>query len=353
MVHCNNCAFMTARRSRQDEEYISLLQVISSYGVVRLHVNRTFWHFTRDWTWISANLIECIWNFPVPVFFMITGALLLDFQDKYNLTMYFQKRIKKTYLPFIIWSAISLIINREQVAVDRTSVLTILSSLVTLLHTHPFHKSYWYFHSLFSVYLAIPIYSGISEPNRLSICTYSIAVSFIVNLLYPALSSWFNVPKIGLKFPAVSDHLIYVLIGYYLHHTKISRKTRMLIYLMGIIGLVVHVRGTRLLSFKDNKINRTFKGSLQLPCFFYSLSIYVLVQQCPNAILLKLRQPIHFFSSVHFGVYLAHMHVVNYWPHREESLGFRTLGATCIYLVTVCVVHLLHSIPFIAIIVPG
>lgn len=50
-----------------------------------------FWIFSKARYWLTANVIECVFYFAVPVFFMITGATLLDYNEKYNLSVFFQK----------------------------------------------------------------------------------------------------------------------------------------------------------------------------------------------------------------------------------------------------------------------
>ena len=92
-------------------EYISLISVISAIAVIYLHVNSCFWKFSTSRYWFTANIIESVFYFAVPLFFMISGALLLEFNKKYNIKTFFKKRITKTFIPFIIWSFIGLIIQ--------------------------------------------------------------------------------------------------------------------------------------------------------------------------------------------------------------------------------------------------
>lgn len=51
--------------------YIQILGVIACLAVVAMHVNGCFWQFSYDRYWITANIIECICYFAVPIFFMI------------------------------------------------------------------------------------------------------------------------------------------------------------------------------------------------------------------------------------------------------------------------------------------
>ena len=88
--------------------YIDILNVVSCLAVVFLHTNEMFWAFSYEPYWISANIIECVFYYAVPVFFMITGTTLIDYRKKYNTKEFFCKRISKTIIPFLIWSIIAV-----------------------------------------------------------------------------------------------------------------------------------------------------------------------------------------------------------------------------------------------------
>jgi surface polysaccharide O-acyltransferase-like enzyme len=59
--------------------YIAALNVLGALGVVLLHANNVFWSRPKGTLWLSANLIETFFYWPVPIFFMITGATLIDY----------------------------------------------------------------------------------------------------------------------------------------------------------------------------------------------------------------------------------------------------------------------------------
>ena len=90
-------------------EYISLASVLSAIAVVYLHANGCFWNFSRERYWVTANILECLFYFAVPVFFMIPGATLLNFFERYDLKNYLLKRIHKTLIPYVAWSIIGII----------------------------------------------------------------------------------------------------------------------------------------------------------------------------------------------------------------------------------------------------
>ena len=57
--------------------YIQNLSVLSAFAVVALHVNGEFWNFSYGRYWITSNIIESLFYFAVPIFFMITGVTLV------------------------------------------------------------------------------------------------------------------------------------------------------------------------------------------------------------------------------------------------------------------------------------
>ena len=99
------------RRSivKERKLYIQILSVFSCFSVVVLHVNGCFWTFSYERYWITANIMESIFYFAVPIFFMISGATLIDYRKRYSTKNFLKKRIMKTVVPFIIWSIIGVI----------------------------------------------------------------------------------------------------------------------------------------------------------------------------------------------------------------------------------------------------
>ena len=73
--------------------YISVLAVLSTFAVVFLHSNGCFWAFSKSRYWLTANIIESVFYFAVPIFFMISGATLINYKERYDTKTFF----KKTY----------------------------------------------------------------------------------------------------------------------------------------------------------------------------------------------------------------------------------------------------------------
>ena len=93
----------------QHISYLDLAGVASAIAVVILHANGSFWHFSATGGyWGRANIIECLFYFCVPIFFMISGITLIDYNKRYSLKEYFKKRINKVVIPYIFWSLFAI-----------------------------------------------------------------------------------------------------------------------------------------------------------------------------------------------------------------------------------------------------
>ena len=95
--------------TRSNVFYITVLNVIAALSVVGLHTNGCFWQFSKERWWFTANIIESVLYFSVPVFFMITGATLLDYTKRCDTKTFFIRRLKKNVIPFIFWSLVALL----------------------------------------------------------------------------------------------------------------------------------------------------------------------------------------------------------------------------------------------------
>lgn len=78
--------------------------VAACLGVIILHTNFVFWTKSRGRLWITSCFLETFFYWPVPVFFMLSGANLLDYRERYSTVEFLKKRISRTLIPFLFWS---------------------------------------------------------------------------------------------------------------------------------------------------------------------------------------------------------------------------------------------------------
>lgn len=340
------------------KKYISILNVLACLSVVLLHTNGVFWDFSYSTTWLSANVIECIFYFAVPVFFMNTGATLIDYNKRYDTRTFFRKRFSKTLIPFLFWSLIALFYYLLTTPGAAAS-LGIRSIFDGIFNTR-YVSIYWFFIALFTVYFCIPVFACIPESVREKAFIYIIALSFILNNFLPFVFGFFNgMPayNYALNMPLGRDYLLYVLLGYLIDRSVLKKKTRRLIYTAGIVGLLVHIFGTWYLSYQTGAISGTFKGYLNVPCILYSAAIFTFFQHIDaKKIPENVMRLVSKIAPTTFGIYLMHWYVMNLFLHitgvDPHNIVYRLGGGVLIFAMTGLLTFVLSKVPIIKRVIP-
>lgn len=338
--------------------YLSLASVLASFAVVLLHMNGVFWNFSKEKYWLTANVIESVMYFAVPVFFMISGATLLDYRDRYTTKEYAVKRINKTVIPFLFWSAIGVIyLALTGQGEFELSVVGILKAFHNILNINVL-SIYWFFGALFSVYLCIPLISCIPKAVRIKIFAYIVIVSFIFNSLIPFVCSVFSIPYVqNVTIPIANGYIFYVLLGYILHNVEILRVQRWVLYILAIVGLLLHMVGTYYLSYEANGVVQTYKGYLNVPCILYSIGIFVAIKEIGELIQSKkIIKIINTIGSYTFAIYLLHWFVINAGVIILNvdllSTTYRIGGSFIVYFICIIITCIIRKIPYLNKVLP-
>ena len=334
--------------------YIAALNVLGARGVVLLHANNVFWSRPKGTLWLSANLIETFFYWPVPIFFMITGATLIDYLKKYSTKVYFQKRFVRTFLPFIFWSLFACAFSVAYQ--DKTMDWNILHIISNIFNTK-YLQVYWFFPALFSIYLSIPLLALVGD--KLRAFRYVIIIGFVANMTLPLLCNIVHIPyNSQLKLDVAGGSLLYALTGYYLSRTDFSYRQRMIVYICGILGWLIHYFGTLIASGEQSNVVRMFKGYGNFPAFIQSVAVFVFckylfakhqMSEWSQNILFK-------FSSLTFGIYLIHRYflivMLKELSIDGSSWMWRFCGAIFVFFLSANIVMLIKKIPLIKKAVP-
>lgn len=336
-------------------KYITILSVLSCLGVLFLHMNGIFWTFSKDATWISANIIESVFYFSAPMFLMISGATLLDYRDRYDTKTFFKKRVSKVLIPYILWTFIALF---TYTLMGRFSWHDFFSNFVFegLLYTKV-ESTYYFFLILLAIYLAIPFVTMIPNEKRQKAFKYIIIVILIVEYISPfILRHLFHRPYNGdWSIPVISRFMIYPVIGYYIHKYEIKNKAA--IYLMGILGFLLIFGGTWIFSYEAESVDRRFKEYLNLPCLCYTSAIFLLFKNLDKTKFIeKLHIVFKLFAPFTFGIYLMHKIVISILE-KYSKLDFSLIWVRLTFPVLVFfalsgILFLIKKVPYLKKIVP-
>ena len=342
-------------------EYISLLSVISAFSVVSLHTNGCFWQFSTERYWVTANIIECFYYFAVPIFFMISGATLMDYPKRYDTKMYFRKRISKTLIPFLVWSLVgwgTILFDAWRAGRDPNPDILTVTGIWNGIWGTNFVGIYWFFIPLFICYLCIPLFAAVPAEKRKRLFGYLIVGSFVLQSLFPFLS---KVGELSLRAPFHMDvaggYLFYVLLGYWLSTYETTKKYRRILYALAIAGLAAHIVGTYELSMEAGKIIKTYKGYLNVPCILYSAGVFVFFKENSDTILRNGGgRKILLLRDYTFAIYILHWFVMRYWiaamHWNTHSILWRLGGPILVGAICIGITYGMRKIPVVRSILP-
>ena len=340
---------------RRDKDLsLAFIQIICAIAVVTLHTNGCFWKFSAtERYWCTANVIECVFYFAVPLFFMITGITLLDYTDRYSTKEYFRRRISKVVLPYIAWSLIGLFfrIGTGDLPVNNISFKWVINCL---LSTEGIIDLYWFFRPLFCVYLTIPLFAMISKEKKKEASNYILIAGFIINALIPFFKSLLGIDfSWPYSISAISGYLFWVWGGYRIYYYPPTRKGKIIIYLFSIIGLTMHIVGTYIISMRAGSIQTLYKGYNNVPCILYSFGVFIFLRDIgvwlqKNK---KVKKAIIFLGKYTFPCYLMHWFLLRLRERMiqldTKSIFFRLLAPYVIYALVIGITWCIRKIPVI------
>jgi surface polysaccharide O-acyltransferase-like enzyme len=284
------------------------LRFIAVLSVIFLHVSSDILYdhdLMFNYTWWVGNIYDSLVRFCVPLFLMLTGALILN--RKYELNEFLSKKFSRIILPFLFWSCIyAAMFLRNKISETPTiSFSDIFDFLLKLLRTgSSWH--FWYVYMIIGIYLFIPIVNKwILNSNEREILYFIFIWFFTLFISQPFVARF----KINIDLSYFSGFLGYVILGYYLSikSFKISSfKIKIIASLLVICGVAVTVFGTYFLTKRDNEFNGYFYDYLSINVLLVSIGVFLIFKnrKISNPLALNL---INFICKYSYGIYLVHI----------------------------------------------
>lgn len=343
---------MNANEKKGQIFYLSVLTVLSSLAVVILHCNGVFWHKPTGYVWTTACLIESLFYFAVPVFFMISGCTLIDYGKRYSTAQFFRKRASRTLVPFLIWSGIAAVFMWSLYPEKEWSVGYVISGILN----HRFMDIYWFFLPLFAIYLSMPVLTDIQ--NKVRTFTYMAMFGVVTISLFGFLRACgvTDIPY-SLTAPVCGGFLVYPLLGYVLHHTMLPRLGRWLIYAGGMGATAAHFGFTYGCTPEGGDIFGLFSDYLHISTVLQACAVFVFVKHNAHVINARdlLRKAVLYIQPAALGIYLSHQYLIFFMNEigvNEGSLLYRTVGAVCMYLVLALLIRQLQRVRWLRVLFP-
>ena len=334
--------------------YFDLLNIISCIAVIFLHHNVVVHVYEQNPVWAQALVIEVICYWAVPVFLMLSGANLLNYREKYDTKIFLEKRVQRAVIPFLFWSVVytSLVTYWGWYDAKSAGIRGVLNDIINCR----IESIYWFFPTIFSIYALMPVLSKLTKGKDQSILWYIVGVLFVFSSLIPPLCSMVGIEwntSIGMP---INSLVLYVILGYLLANTEISREKRIALYILGLMAAVFRYGAVFKLSIVKGTKDELFFNYSYFPAVFLSVAVFLAFKYIDWSFLKPCANCIAAISNCSLGIYLLHKLVMPWeqkWLHLDNfSLKWRLLCPFVTYFVSLLIIAGIKKIPVLKKIVP-
>lgn len=289
--------------------YIDHLRVLACVAVIVIHVTlgslESLPAFSTLW-WIG-HMICLTSQWAVPVFVMISGALLLGPRQETS-EAFFSKRVRRIGWPLVFWTTVYFVIRK---VFDHEPVTAgyVLEHLVQA--DPPYHTYFLWL--IAGLYLVTPLVRTLIQHATQQQRVALIGLIFVLSSGYALANAWFwGNGRFVLSF--FVPYLGYYLAGYELTQLPFGTVTRRhYIWAVGLSVIYTVLIASPYLDHLGRQNGRFVLGYFSVPVMVMSVAVFRaawLWEQQRIRPMSRLDRWAHSLSSATFGIYLVHVAVL-------------------------------------------
>ncbi|MBA1434282.1 acyltransferase [Bombilactobacillus bombi] len=323
--------------------FLDLIRIIAMALVVMAH---SFVDSNQQPHNILAHTVIYFTDLAVPLFFMISGAVILNSKKTFDLKYLFKIRLPRILIPFIMWEIISAVGLKY---LSNQSWHHALGTLIYIYHT-PVLTAFWFIYPLVLFYLLSPFIKAALDHLPHVIIGYLLGLWYLLDVVFKNLSLYLSAPwkTIFTVFPQgqfnwFTGYFGYFILGYLCLKLN-NQKSSAVFTIGGFTGAVILVN---LLSpWLQNNYVDIINLVINLILPFFVVAVFLTLKAQENHLN---KQPvkvrlIEHFAALSYGVYLCHGMVIlslnKFWPQLQD-FGLFVLA----FVITVAVVQIINLLP--------
>lgn len=214
--------------------WLNDMRFLAAVAVIFVHVSQGIMSSSNglgSMQWWAADFYQALSYWGVPVFVMISGALLLNPKRVYiNNKEFYKKRVHRLLPPLIFWSIVYIAWSFLKAKVTHTNY-GINDIFTNLLAGTPYYHM-WYVYMVFGLYLITPyLRKVVRYSTKKELLTLSIFIMFLSIFTVYTSNIQIEVTLFLQKFPY---YIGYFILGYLIMDSKFKIK---IIYFLATIIL--------------------------------------------------------------------------------------------------------------------
>lgn len=297
--------------------HIELIRIIAAFWVIFNHTgDRGFFLFsTYDidtvYYWISLFL-SIASKTAVPLFFMITGALLLE--KDYSLKTIW---LKKIFRIAVVLASFSLFFYIRKYLMGISSQLS-LKAFIVELYEGNIKVSFWYLYAYIALLISLPFLRGLAKNLTDRMFLYLLGISFLYETILPCIEFilWEGEVSVNTSVRLtwlLCNIVLYPITGYYLEYrfdiSKIKKQHVAAMWFLSVTGVLISCFMTcykqMITGVLPESLSQEFHNIFML---YLCISVYITIKYLCMKIKANrsISRLIISAGSCTFGIYLIH-----------------------------------------------
>ncbi len=283
-------------------DYMDWLRVLSIVVVVGIHVVSKIINSTTtdDWIWHFANAFDAGLRWCVPMFFMLSGALLLTRDKEESVSTFLKKRLGKVVIPLLFWSLVYTAYNIFELGESYTAYEILVQFLTDDIYYH-----LWFLYTITGLYIMAPFLKLLVQHMDKKTFQAFLLFWILFASLLPFLPKFFDV-EIAFTAGLFEPYIGYFLLGAYLVLYPVPKKYVPTLGLLALLGYFATLWGTIYLNtglpaeeFDDFFYEHYRPNNLLITLFIFIGFQHMAKKIKPNALITRI-------STATFGIYIIH-----------------------------------------------
>ncbi len=299
--------------------YLEWLRILAALAVVTIHVSAgVVTDNAQEYKtpWMAGNFFETISRWAVPMFVMISGALMLSSTKEISTAAFLKKKLAKILIPL---TAFSIIYYANEVR--KGEITYSISDFIKRFATDDIMYHLWFLYMIAGLYLITPLLKILIQNAKRKDIEYFIVLWLFASVLSKWLEYFVGYSfKIELFF--VTHYIGYFVLGYYLFTYDFHKEWRTFMYIGGIIGFITTFFMTYHESLKiDEPLEQFWYDEHSPNVLLMAVALFILFKSTKIG---QVRLPWfgNVISQASFGIYLIHIFVMQILYEKFDFVWF-------------------------------
>lgn len=290
---------MKTSLTKEENSFISIARILACFGVIVIHtVSSSLLYLGKipTYEWWMANVLDSFFIWSVPLFVMVSGALLLNPERRDSSWVFYKKRLIRVGIPTLFWVSVYIVLS----SIFQNASLNPVAIAKKLLFQQPYDNLYFLF-IIAELYLITPILLEVRAKSSKNMFFWITMLFLFIGIFWKPQRFLFTmfVPYIG-----------YYMLGSHLLNISVSKKMVLvwfLLFLFSGIALIILTNLTVTRSINIDSDRFYFYRHLSPFVILLTTSVFILLQS-KTAIIRKFVSPTHLkrVATAALGIYLVH-----------------------------------------------